>query len=195
MTPWAKLASSIVLGISANTENLPVGLAYGVRGVRIGLARNIMIAVVTTVATLLPLTAGRGLRGYMPPEVPDIVAGSLLIALGFFNIWIESHKAGEEPQVPVGRRTKEKSLSFRETLVLAGALSINNIGLGFAGGFAGLDHGPVALCVGGFSILLLWLGEWLSRMAAFPLSSRFSWLRLDGNLLIVAIGILVLVGV
>jgi putative Mn2+ efflux pump MntP len=195
MTPWAKLASTIVLGISANTENLPVGLAYGVRGIRIGLARNIMIAVVTTVATLLPLTAGRGLRGYMPPEVPDIVAGSLLIALGFFNIWIERRKAGEEPEVPVGRRTKEKSLSFPETLVLAGALSINNIGLGFAGGFAGLDHGPVALCVGGFSILLLWLGEWLSQMVAFPLSSRFSWLRLDGNLLIVAIGILVLVGV
>jgi putative Mn2+ efflux pump MntP len=194
MTPWTKLASTIVLGIGANTENLPVGLAYGLRGIPIGLVRNLVIAVVTTVATLLPLTAGRGLRGYMPPEVPNIVAGSLLVGLGCFNIWIERRKAGEEPQVPVGRQTMEKRLGFRETLVLAGALSINNIGLGFAGGFAGLDLGPVALCVGGFSILLLWLGGWLSRVVAFPLNSRFSWLRLDGNLLIVAIGILVLVG-
>ena len=63
MTPWTKLASTIVLGISANTENLPVGLAYGLRGVQIGFARNLVIAVVTTVATLLPLAARRGLRG------------------------------------------------------------------------------------------------------------------------------------
>ena len=83
MTPWTKLASTIVLGISANVENLPVGLAYGLRGVPIGLARNLAIAVVTTVATLLPLMAGRGLRGYFPPEVPDIVAGLLLVGLGF----------------------------------------------------------------------------------------------------------------
>jgi putative Mn2+ efflux pump MntP len=194
MTPWTKLASTIVLGISANVENLPVGLAYGLRGVPIGLARNLAIAVVTTVATLLPLMAGRGLRGYFPPEVPDIVAGLLLVGLGFFNIWIERRKAGEKPEGPLHWQAKEKPLDLRETLVLAGALSINNVGLGFAGGFAGLDHGPVALSVGGFSILLLWLGEWLSRVVAFPLNSRFSWLRLDGNLMIVGIGILVLFG-
>jgi hypothetical protein len=38
------------------------------------------------------------------------------------------------------------------------------------------------------------LGEWLSRVVAFPLNTRFRWLRLDGNLLIVGIGILVLFG-
>jgi putative Mn2+ efflux pump MntP len=194
MTPWTKFAATIVLGISANTENLPVGLAYGLRGVPIGLARNLVIAVVTTVATLLPLMAGRGLRGYLPPEVPNILAGSLLVGLGIFNIWIERRKSGEKAAFPPGSQAKKKALGLRETVVLAGALSINNVGLGFAGGFAGLDHGPVALSVCGFSILLLWLGEWLSRAVALPLNSRFGWLRLDGNLLIVGIGILVLLG-
>src|SRR6266403_365652 len=83
MTPLTKLASTIVLGISANVENLPEGLAYVLRGVPIRLARNLAIAVVTTVATLLPLMAGRGLRGYFPTEVPDIVEGLLLVGLGF----------------------------------------------------------------------------------------------------------------
>jgi putative Mn2+ efflux pump MntP len=194
MTPWAKLASTIVLGISANTENLPVGFAYGVRGTPIRLARNLMIAVITTVATLLPMAAGRDLRGYMPPALPDFMAGSLLVSLGLFNIWIERRKLSEKPELLPARQGKEKPTGLRETLVLAGALSINNAGLGLSGGIVGLDYGPVALSVGGFGILLLWLGEWLSRVAAFPVNSRFGWLQLDGNLLIVAVGILVLLG-
>ena len=104
----------------------------------------------------------------MPPEVPDIVAGLLLVGLGFFNIWIERRKAGEKPEGPLGSQVKEQRLGLRETMVLAGALSINNVGLGFAGGFAGLDHGPVALSVGGFSILLLWLGLVAQRGGRIP---------------------------
>jgi len=140
MTPWTKLVSAFVLGISANTENLPIGFAYGLRGVPIGFARNLAIAVVTTIATLLPLTAGRGLRSYLPPEVPNFGAGSLLIGLGLFNIWIERRNTGVKPAVSSGLQAGEKSLGLRETALLAGALSINNVGLGFAGGFAGLDH-------------------------------------------------------
>ena len=32
MTPLTELVSPIVLGVGANSENLPVGLAYGLRG-------------------------------------------------------------------------------------------------------------------------------------------------------------------
>ena len=62
MTPWTEIASVVVLGVGANTENLPVGLSYGLRHRRIGLARNLLIAAVTTAATLLPLIAGRDVR-------------------------------------------------------------------------------------------------------------------------------------
>ena len=194
MTPWTRLASTIVFGISANTENLPVGFACGIRGTPIGLARNVVIAIATTMATLLPLAAGRGLRGYLSPEVPDIAAGLLLICLGFLSIWIERRKAREKPSILPSSQEKQSPLGLRETVVLVGALSINNVGLGFAGGFAGLDQGPVALSVGGFSILLLWLGEWLSHVVSFPLNPPFKWLRVGGNLLIVAIGILIVLG-
>ena len=46
MTPWTKLVSTVVLGIGANIENLPVGLPYGLRGRQIGLTRNLVIIAV-----------------------------------------------------------------------------------------------------------------------------------------------------
>ena len=194
MTPLIKLASSVAIGIGANTENLPVGLGYGLRGMQIGLGRNLLIAGVTAAATLFALTIGRDLRGYLPPEVPDIVSGLLLVGLGLSGLWSERRKIKRQRSGAEPSPTTPKLLDLRETLVLAGALSINNVGLGFAGGIAGLDHGPVGLSVGGFSVLLLWLGEWLSRRVALPLTSRLGRLHFDGNLLIVVAGILVMVG-
>ncbi|HYW33688.1 MAG TPA: hypothetical protein VE872_00910, partial [Candidatus Bathyarchaeia archaeon] len=161
---------------------------------QIGLLRNLAIAALTTVATLLPLIAGQGLQGYLPPKLPDVAAGLLLIGLGFFNIWLERRGPEGRMRLPLPRRALAKRPDVLETLTLAGAMSINNVGLGFAGGIAGLANSPVAISVAGFSILLLWLGEWLSRSVALPLTKRLGWLQLDGNLLIVAVGVLMLLG-
>ena len=79
MKLWTELASILVLGVGANSENLPVGLAYGLRGLRIGPAPNLLIAGMTTAATIVPLLVGRSLRGYMSVALPDLLAGSLLV--------------------------------------------------------------------------------------------------------------------
>jgi hypothetical protein len=68
MTSWTEYASIVALGIGANSENLPVGLGYGMQGRKIALASNLFIAAVTTAATLVPLDIGERLRGYMPVQ-------------------------------------------------------------------------------------------------------------------------------
>ena len=195
MTPWTNIASVIVLGIGANTENLPVGFAYGLRRLRIGLVRNLLIAAVTTAVTLLPLAVGRGLRGYVPAVSPDTIAGLLLVGLGFVNAGLERRSSRKEIKAPEFQGSGIEPIGMRETLVLASALSINNIGLGFAGGVAGLEYGSVALSVAGFSVALLWLGEWLSRRLARPMATAFDRLRLSGNLLLIAVGAAMMLGV
>jgi putative Mn2+ efflux pump MntP len=194
MRVWTELASILVLGVGANSENLPIGMAYGLRGLRIGQGPNLLIAGMTTAATILPLIVGRSLRGYMPVALPDLLAGSLLVVLGLANFWWDRRKRGRPLLIPgrsVGRVT---SIGWKEGLTLAAALSVNNIGLGLAGGIAGLDYIPVILSVAGFSVLLLWLGQWLSRTVALPLTARFGWVGVDSNLLIIAVGIIVMAG-
>ena len=192
VTPWTEIASVAVLGLGANTENLPVGLAYGLARRRIGLPRNLLIAAVTTAATLLPLIAGRDLRHLALTPAPDILGGLLLVALGLFNVWRE--RRGRRVAGPaVAPAPARAAIGLRETLVLAAGLSLNNIGLGFAGGIAGLGALPVTLSVAGFSVTLLWLGEWLSgRTTRTP--GALAWLPIDGNLLLVAVGVLVMLG-
>jgi putative Mn2+ efflux pump MntP len=190
MTPWTEYAAVVALGIGANSENLPVGLGYGMQGRKIGLASNLFIAAVTTGATLVPLAIGESLRGYMPERWPDIIGGLLLIFLGFFNVWFDrqrrpSFRVKSEPLQAV-------PINLGETLVLAGSLSLNNIGLGFAGGIADLGAGPVGISVAGFSVVLLWLGQHLGRAIGMR-SSALRWLLLDGNILIVAAGLAMVV--
>ena len=100
MTPWTEVASVIVLGIGANTENLPVGFAYGLRRLRIGFVRNLLIAAVTTFAALVPLSVGRGLRAYVSTAAPNVIAGLLLVGLGFFNAWLERRSSGSPIKAP-----------------------------------------------------------------------------------------------
>jgi putative Mn2+ efflux pump MntP len=195
VTPWTKLVSAVALGISANSENLLVGLALGLRGTRIGKLGNLMIAVLTTVATLLPQAVGRSFRDVMPIQAPDVIAGLLLVGLGFLNIWRDRHRqqaqAGPVTLPPgVGPR-----INIREALIIGSALSINNVGLGFAGGIAGLNYLAVGLSVAGFSLLLLWLGEWFSKALAPRTARILGYATLDGNILLIAIGVLMMGGV
>ena len=131
-------------------------------------------------------------RGYVPNATPDLIAGLLVVGLGLFNWWLGQRCPGTGA-APAPQRSGTESVGPRETVALAAALSINNIGLGFAGGVAGLGYGSAALSIAGFSVTLLWLGEWLSRRLAHPMAA-FEWLRLDGNLVLVAVGIVMMLG-
>jgi hypothetical protein len=142
----------------------------------------------TAVATLLPLEAGHGLRGYLPERLPDVLAGLLLVALRLINIWLDRRRRRRASQSAKVDAPAASAIGWRETLAVAAALSINNVGLGLAGGIAGLRHRPVALSVAGFSVLPLWLGQHLSRAVALP-TGAFGWLTLDGNILILATGL------
>ena len=38
--------SAVLFAVSANMDNIPLGIAYGIRGIRISFARNLLIALI-----------------------------------------------------------------------------------------------------------------------------------------------------
>jgi putative Mn2+ efflux pump MntP len=193
MTPLATLASTIALGMSTNTDNLSIGAAYGLRKVRIGIGSNLLIAALTAAATLIALAAGRGLRNFMPSTTPDIAAGMMLMLLGLASFWLDRRKGRREAHAPIPKATEE-AIGLRETLVLASALSVNNIGLAFAGGIGGMRYAGVGLSVAFFSVVFLWLGERLSKTLAERAPGLAQRLPVDGNVLVMGIGLLMMMG-
>ncbi len=188
---WASAGSALLFGLAANTDNLTVGLAYGVQRRGIPLHLNLLIACVTTAITLLALSAGLQVRQMLPPAMAGIVGGFLLIALAAWSFW--RRPPGAEMAPEAGAR--DSQVRFGESLVLAFALSVNNIGLAIGEGIGGVGYAMAAVSVFGFSVAMLVLGL-AAGSNAMRLGRAHAALRspVIGNGLLALAGLLMLAG-
>ena len=78
--------ASLLFGISASLDALLVGMAYGIRQVRILPWQNLAISLVTLLGTCLSVGLGHRLAALLPGSM-GLYAGSLvLILLGLYYI-------------------------------------------------------------------------------------------------------------
>jgi putative Mn2+ efflux pump MntP len=81
------LFSSFLLSVTSNIDALAVALAYGVKKVKIGIASNILIAIVSTGGTVLSMSVGAVISRYLPDSVANFLGSAVLIAIGLWGIW------------------------------------------------------------------------------------------------------------
>jgi putative Mn2+ efflux pump MntP len=156
-------AATLLFGLAANTDNLTIGVAYGMRHRRIRSHQNLLIAIVTTLVTLVAMVLGRQIRELLPSRMPDMLGGGLLLAFAAWNFYRERSGLSDRPSVPTPRFAAQKSVGLGETLFLAATLSINNLGLAIAGGIGGLHFMSAAWSIFCFSVAMLALGQAAGR--------------------------------
>jgi putative Mn2+ efflux pump MntP len=190
-----RIGSTLLFGIAANSDNLTVGIAYGTKRRRIRWEQNLLIALVTTAITLVALAAGRQIREALPPNLPDLLGGILLISLAAWSFYWEGAGAGDRSAKPIDRFAMQRSVSIGETLFLSGSLSINNIGLAIAGGVSGVGYGAAAAAIFTLSMVMLALGQGIgtniTRLRLAPQVLRFS---MNGNVVLAFAGVLMIAG-
>ena len=190
-----RVASTLLFGLAANTDNLTIGVAYGMKRRWIRWPHNLLIAVVTTFVTLVAMGLGRQIREMLPARVPDIFGGGLLLALAAWNVYRERTGASGRLPVPASRFSGRAFVSIGESLFLSGSLSINNVGLAVAGGIGGVGYIAAALSIFCFSIAMLALGQAVgsnvTRVSLFPQLFRNP---MSGNAVLALAGGLMLVG-
>ena len=54
----AQWISACLFALSANIDNFPIGIAYGLRGMRIGAGGNLLIACLTSLGTAAAMLLG-----------------------------------------------------------------------------------------------------------------------------------------
>ncbi|WP_315787888.1 manganese efflux pump [Fischerella sp. JS2] len=79
------LISAFLLGISANIDNLAVGIAYGFKNIKIGLSTNLFIAFISALGTYLATSVGEDISKSLNISVANIIGSTVLVGIG---VWV-----------------------------------------------------------------------------------------------------------
>jgi putative Mn2+ efflux pump MntP len=195
MVIFDRIGSTLLFALAANTDNLTVGIAYGIKRRRIRWEQNLLIAAVTTLITLVALTVGRQIREVLPPRLPDMLGGGLLVLLAAVSIVCERAGAVVQFTNPLSRFAERTSVGLGESLILSATLSINNIGLAIAGGIGGVTYASAAASIFCLSMAMLALGQAIGTgLTRLRLVSQMLRYSMGGNAVLALAGVLMLAG-
>jgi putative sporulation protein YtaF len=143
--------AAVTIAVVSNLDNLTVGIALGIRPLRVDAIANLIIATVTMIGTAVAMTLGHALSDHLPAPTTHLLGGLTLIAIGAWMTATGAHAlrrptANASPQAKGDPLTllhkplrategnHSGTLSDREALVLGAALAINKFASGVPAG-------------------------------------------------------------
>ena len=190
---WDRVGATLLFGLAANTDNVSIGLAYGLAHRRIRWAQQCADRGGHHTHHLGRFGRRTGYRRELP-RMPDLLGGSLLLLLAGWGLYAEQRGIDGSGFRALGRFAGWPRVGLAETLVLAAALSINNIGLAIASGIGGVNYRSAAVAIGGFSIVMLALGQAIGSRVVRIRLPRLARCCLNGNAVLALAGLFMLAG-
>jgi putative sporulation protein YtaF len=193
--------SAVLLALSSNVDALAVGIAYGVKKVRIALLANLLIALVSGVGTVISMRAGEIVSKFLPEALANALGSSVLVAIGIWSIWealreqrLERRKKSKSSGCQLFFNTyirnpeivdvdKSRTVELKEAWALSFALTINNLGNGLGAGLSGLN---IPLTTG-----LTFIASLLAISGGYLLGARFT-AKLSGSVPGIVSGVLIM---
>ena len=148
------ILSALSFSLSSNLDNVVVGIAYGIKKVKIGIIANLIIALVTSLGTLLSMLAGVYISKFLPHSVANKLGAVVIIILGVYFIiqsiikLVNNTKSKELALKNITDMIEyaEKSdldssgdINIKEALIVALGLTFNNLGTGVAASITGVN--------------------------------------------------------
>lgn len=186
------IISSLLFALSANTDNLVVGLSYGIKKIKIGPLSNLIISLVTVAGTILSMLLSQVVINFLPINITNIIGSLILIMIGAWTLIktlskrINSNSVLNNPE----KVDKDNSLDIdvKEAIILAFALSLNNIGLGIGAGITGLNVMITSFFTFVFSLLMIRIGHFLATNYFFKIFNQKA--EIISSLIIIALGMI-----
>lgn len=205
----------LMLALAVSGDGFLVGVAYGVKKIKIPLISLLVIALASTTAVTVSMLCGKGLASVLSPEFASRTGALLLVIIGiYFLLQACGEKINnlgndnDEPLIsikvkPLGiivQILKEPSsadmdcsgeISLREAFFLGLALALDALGAGLGAAMAGFSILLTAICVGVLKFILLNGGIYLGKFMGSQRWICFSTL-LPG-IILVTIGLVELI--
>ena len=201
------------MAISSNLDNVGIGIAYGARGISIPFDSNLLIAVITTVGTILSAALGRSMFIFLSPHTANLIGSAILIGAGLWVAVWESiapapHASHSKESAAVVTSTPQpffkrlmsildnpcsadvdlsSHIDLKEGAVLGLALTLNNVANGVGAGLIGLNIVWLAVLVFIFSIATILAGIMIGGGYGSRIFGRFSGLA--AGVILICIGV------
>lgn len=105
------IISSILLAISSNIDNLGVGIVFGLRKMRIPLAANLLIALITGLGTFIAMKAGEYVLSIIPPFWANLIGSGIMVLAG---CWVMLQSWAKPNEFPAQRQETEQDSLHQE---------------------------------------------------------------------------------
>lgn len=169
-----------LLALAVSLDNFCVGVAYGIRKIKLPINANLIISVTSGTAILLSMMAGSFITNYLSVHTARILGASIILLTGVWIIlqaWWQKWKNGIAEEGAIDIRIESLGIVIRilndpskadfdcsgtisnsEAVVLGVALALNALGAGFGAAMEGLSPLLTSLAVAILSFCLIALG-------------------------------------
>lgn len=195
--------TALLLSVSSCLDNVVVGIAYGIKKIKIGIMSKIVIASVTTAGTYLSMSFGSYISQFLSTKAASLVGAGITGALGLYFvvqniIKLVHHKKMKDlalKDVEEMMDFAEKSdadhsgdIGKSEAILLAAGLALNNLANGVA---ASIAHVNTYLTMGFtffISIFAIYLGVGIGQNTIGKLFGKFA--PLTAGVLLIALSLI-----
>ena len=130
------ILSAILFSFSANIDNIPLSMSYGIKKIHITFLQKLIIAIFTSFITVISMKCATFLIYFLTPKIANLIGASILIAIGIIDTIKYFFLKKENGQVI---DTTLEKLNTKNLIKIIFTLSVNNIGTGIAASITGIN--------------------------------------------------------
>lgn len=189
-----ELISAIIFSISANLDNIIIGISYGTKKFHISNERNILIALITTFVTFIAMYFGKYITLIMPASLANILGSSVLILIGLYTLFQSvlsyyiTNKKKRTLNITNSPPIVSKRISYKELFLIALTLSGNNLATGIAASIINLNIFITVISTFIFGYLFMYIGNKIGNGFISNIATKYA--TIISGILLVLLGII-----
>ena len=198
------ILSSLLFSVASNLDSIVIGIAYGIKKIKMKLFSNILIGIITTLCTFISMYMGKIILNFISINLANLIGSSIIIILGLYfllesviNLYINNKKVksvslkNSDNMLEYAQKTDKDSskyIDIKESITVGFSLAFNNIGTGIIASVVGIKMLWTTIFTFIFSILFIILGIYIGNNFIGKMLGKFA--PLISGLLLIGLGVI-----
>lgn len=149
----------IIIAISLSIDALGIGVAYNLKGIKIGIFPKILIGLVSICIMYISILLGYLMNKILPYDICKVVGASILILIGVAFIRNSLFESSDKSY----DFNHSKNIDWYEALILGVALSADTLSAGTAIYALGISSKIIPILTGIMQTGFLYIGEKIAK--------------------------------